>query len=201
MLFGKKSAEQVDELRLSLARQSARASFYQAQFDEKLFSNLVENELSDEFKHSLRHFQKLISKAVFNGTWSVEEELVLIEQYLLLAQMRLGIAKVDFNVRRITEKTFSIQIRPLSILPLLQNAVHTGFNSPVLRPIKCAIQISEQHMLVDVSNQVNPYIVDQNGTWLMECYRSALEHYYPKRSRLFTNSNTNRFKASLQLDL
>lgn len=173
-------------------------SFERSQVDKVLLKELLTSE-SSATEESKVFLTELLSFSN-DHTISLEEELSQIESYI---SMYKNLRKENFFIQ-ITKGELSIgdlQIKPLMLFPLIQNAIHNGYTSMEKFPIRIKINLIGHNLRLEVSNRVNHYLAAQGETDVISLYKSRLQVEYPEKHNLLINSNSNLFKATLLLDL
>src|SRR5690606_24069816 len=65
--------------------------------------------------------------------------------------------------------------------PLIQNAIHYGYNSMEKYPVKIKLHVSKNRLRLEVSNRVNHYMASQRETKYLKYIEARLNIYYPNR--------------------
>lgn len=129
---------------------------------------------------------------------SVDSEIDLLQRYVQLWQSADENMHITFSTQNEGQ---GLNISPCILFPLLQNALQATYFISEQRPIKCRIRVISNLLTLEISNRVNPYLENQSETELMRWFRARLQYEYPEQHDLIINSNTNLFRATLQLRL
>jgi two-component system LytT family sensor kinase len=151
-------------------------------------------QMSDFLRYSIRHSQKTIVL--------VKDELGHIQNYLDIEKIRLG-ARLNV-VLDIQEKVKEITVLPLTLLPLVENAVKHGVQQCLEGgTISVAIGIEPGFLCIDVSNPLPPDdTVKPEGEGLgVRALKQRLVSLYGREYRLFTKKKESTFHVYLQLPL
>ena len=174
----------------------AALSFQDMRVDTVLAKHILEGTVGEAMRQD--YFCFLGKMAVLEETvpLTIAEELQLLTHYLKLCEKCDGSPIfVRSDIRMETDKS----IAPLLTFPLVANALRYGYNSMVIYPLKVKIRALENMLLIEVSNRVNHHMASQENTSIISRYKNRLLSVYPNRHTLLFNSNSNTFKAYLQL--
>lgn len=129
---------------------------------------------------------------------AVEKELKLLDAYLGLCKLSYGEDFfLQYNVK--WSEVADREIYPLIVFPLIVNAINNGYNVMEKYPVKIRLSVSDGGLILEVSNRVNHYLQNQGDTDVLQWYKSRLRQLYPGKHDVFTNSNSQTFKATLYL--
>ena len=147
-------------------------------------------DLADIFRGSMRRAEGLIS---------LSEELELAWKYLQMEQRRLGgRLRIDWQV---SELPAGASILPLTLQPLLENAVAHGIQ-PRVEPGKLRVygRSEKDNIVITISNPLGPdgHISEGHGMAL-ENIRERLELAFGPSAGLITQQDTEQFFAVLSL--
>lgn len=174
----------------------ADLSFRNAQFDIKVFQQLAginHNKINEILLYF--HEISLLEESILHD---VKAELELLKRFLSINKSIYPDYYIDEFM--FVENNESV-IPALITYPLIQNAIHYGYNSMEKYPVKIKIHASKNRLRLDVSNRVNHYMASQRETIYLKYIEARLNIYYPKRFDLLINSNSNTFKSTLLLDI
>lgn len=127
------------------------------------------------------------------------EEVKFIEDYIDLQRIRLG---DDYPVS--FEKSDSlegIEIIPLCLMPLVENAFKYGVSQRYKTPISLKIKIADEHLYFTVSNQIVQEKHEPSFQSGIKNLKSRLEIVYPNQCELLLDKSENDFTASLKISL
>lgn len=168
-------------------------SFRRSMFDERLVSACDHVKVLDKMNEFLflsaarEEFKMILLK----------EEVSLLYDYIELVQEAFDIViQVTENI-----EDEDLMLQPFILFPLIQNAVHYGYNTMDRYPLKMKLTVLGGTCQLEVSNRVNHYLDNQGGTSLIELFKQRLLHLYPESHSLILNSNSNTFKVTLVLKL
>jgi two-component system sensor histidine kinase AlgZ len=145
-------------------------------------------DLADIFRGSMRRADDLIS---------LSEELELAWKYLQMEQHRLGDRlRIDWQVTELPE---GASVLPLTLQPLLENAVAHGIQSRVEGgELRIYGRSEKDNVVITIANPVGPneHISEGHGMAL-ENIRERLDLAYGSSSSLITHQNEEQFFAVL----
>ncbi|MDQ4140070.1 MAG: histidine kinase [Bacteroidota bacterium] len=198
---------------LEQEKTSTELSFLKAQINPHFFFNTLNNiyaltminiESSRQALHTLSRMMRYVLYETPSGTTLLSKELVFIEDYIQLMQLRLTEnVKVTFcKPNPVTD----VMIAPMLLLPFVENAFKHGVST--ISP--CHIQIKvEQHgpeLRVNVSNTIvnekKLVLEESSGIGLVNT-RRRLDLLYPGNYQLTVAENTpeNEYQVNLTLNL
>lgn len=176
------------------------------------------NTLNNLFAHTLRHSDdapqivvKLSDLLRFMIYESREEfiplvdEIQLLKNYIDLEKLRYG-KELDFSLN-ITGNPGEKWIRPLLLIPLLENSFKHGMSQQVNEKwINLDIQIKEDRLLFNLANSKNPGLTipkinRKEGGIGLENVRRRLELLYTGDYSLNISNGENQFRVILDLPL
>lgn len=174
----------------------ADLSFRNAQFDIKIFQQLADidhsktNEIVKYF-----HETSLLEESVLHD---IKAELEFLKRFLSINKSIYP----DYYIEELIfiENNDSV-VPALITYPLIQNAIHYGYNSMEKYPVKIKIHASKNRLRLEVSNRVNHYMASQRETKYLKYIEARLNIYYPNRYDLLINNNSNTFKSTLLLEI
>lgn len=187
---GKKKS---DRKEISLA---ARLSFELSRLDSFLWQQLVSKHPDDLF--AAKAYLSASMNAEYGKNVLLSDELGLINDYVRLWQAIDDTMHIALSIHT-EENTFGIP--PLILFPLLQNALQSTYFMSEKRPIKCRIRVVDNLLTIEISNRVNPYLKNQAENEVIGLLRDRLQVEYPNMHDLIISSNSNLFRATLQLRL
>lgn len=127
------------------------------------------------------------------------DEINLLERYIESYKYLCGSDLfVTFSAKTLAESEFYVY--PFILMPLIQNAIHFGYNTMEKYPIRIKINAIGDKVKMEVSNRTNHYLENQGSTQLIEYLVARLNITYPSSHELIINSNSNIFKATLILE-
>lgn len=182
-------SEQVDVLKLAC---QADLSYQSSLYDQQLIAlALKENRFMD-----LEDFFKATQPLNPNVKIKLSDEIELLKQYVSLYQ---SLHKENFflSFQADCSEDPGLGIYPLTLFPLVKNAIEKGYSSMQKHPIRIKVKVLGEKVRLEVSNRVNHHIQDQNDTDVMENFKAKLELLYSDNYQLIINSNSNIFKATL----
>jgi len=156
--------------------------------DDPVGAERATEDLADIFRGSMRRADNLIS---------LSEELELAWKYLQMEQRRLGDRlRVDWQVTELPE---GASVLPLTLQPLLENAVAHGIQ-PCVEGGELRIygRSEKDNIVITIANPVGPneYISEGHGMAL-ENIRERLDLAYGSSSSLITHQSEEQFFAVL----
>lgn len=186
-LFNKK--EDVDVEKMQLAA------------DLSLFNSVVDTHLlalatSQNILGSLHEYLSKVISADLNKDLNLSKEIDNLESYISAYKAVKG---DDFHVnfQRNLAVNSMINIPAFLLFPLVQNALHHGYNSIEKYPVRIKLNNIGDRIKLEVSNRVNHHLQNQESTRLILNFKSRLALLYPDNHTLIINSNTMLFKATL----
>lgn len=182
---------------LAKIESDALLSFQDCQFDPNLIQLFFAAERSDVTIQHYLDLQKSLAFLKEDQLISINAEIEILNKYINLYQ---ELKAVDFYIQYKEKREDStIQITPLSLLPIIQNAIIHGYSSMEKYPIKINLLVYPNAVQLEVSNRVNHYIENQENTIIINRYKNRLLQHFPDRFSLLFNSNSNTFKGTLNL--
>lgn len=174
----------------------ADLSFRNAQFDIKIFQQLADidhNKTNEIVKYF--HETSLLEESVLHD---IKAELEFLKRFLSINKSIYP----DYYIEELIfiENNDSV-VPALITYPLIQNAIHYGYNSMEKYPVKIKIHASKNRLRLEVSNRVNHYMASQRETKYLKYIEARLNIYYPNRYDLLINNNSNTFKSTLLLEI
>lgn len=188
------------KLEVDLAKSGFQStlSFERSQLDKSLLSEYLKRRLPI-YSDSFNQFLQTNLTREENQLISLSEELDCLKEYIeLYKAIREGYFYIQYEFPM---EMPALQIYPFILFPMIQNAIHNGYNSMKNYPIKIRIQIIHTKVQMEVSNRVNHRMVNQGDTDFVEFYRQRLMNHYPENHELMINSNSNTFKATVTIPL
>lgn len=158
--------------------------------DEPLAAEHATEDLADLFRGSMRRADSLIS---------LSEELKLARKYLQMEQRRLGDRlRIDWEVSELPD---SATILPLTLQPLLENAVAHGIQSRVDGgEVRVYGRSEKENIVITISNPLSPddHISKGHGMALANI-RERLKLAFGSNASLITHQGDEQFFAILSL--
>ncbi|MVZ67234.1 hypothetical protein GQF61_15345 [Sphingobacterium sp. DK4209] len=190
-----KTAQEAESARIELA---AALSFKQCQQDSKLAKLYFEHKRNDQdATESFLNWQERALQYSIGDTIQIADEQENVLTYLKLWSIFSSEdvhVKIDFQIADSDSK-----VHPFVFLPLIQNALHNGYNSMSEHPVKIKISAIGGSIKLEVSNRVNHYLSSQAENDYIQHFQDRLKLQYPTHN-LFLNSNSNLFKAVLLIN-
>ena len=175
----------------------ARLSLEQSKLDKELVLAHFKNE--PPIPSDLGGYLQDVLQLGNDSRISLTDELRNLERYIgLYCQYRKQDIQVlcDFPLPGDFDR-----IAPFILFPLIQNAFHYGYHIDAKYPVRVRGRLIGKIFTLEVSNRINHYVADQRDTDIIQFFRSRLDYEYPNNYDFILNSNSNIFKASLQLKL
>lgn len=134
-----------------------------------------------------------------NEVVDLSEEVQFIQDYLSLHVLRFSpVFKYEFSV---IGNINTVQLPPLLLLPLIENALKHGVTNDPSRPVEISLAVLGSKIDFQVSNHINTKVqVESTGIGLENVQR-RLTLLYPDRHTLLTKSEGGVFHAYLSLNL
>jgi len=148
-------------------------------------------QLSDFFRYNLRYTKK--------DKVTVQEELDHIENYLNIEKTRLGQRlKTDL---KIDPKARSVHVLPLTLLPLVENAVKHGIQQCVEGgTVSLSIQKGKDQIYIQVSNPIEPLSRPQKGEGFgLNTLKRRISTHYGNQAHLAFAKVGKTFTVSLTI--
>ncbi len=158
--------------------------------DDPLGAENAIEDLADLFRGSMRRADSLIS---------LSEELSLAEKYLQMERRRLGErVRIDW---RVGELPAGASILPLTLQPLLENAVNHGLQPrPEGGEIRVYGRSEKDNVVITISNPLAPNGKQSQGHGMaLVNIRERLELAFGSQASLITNQDHEQFFAVLSL--
>ena len=158
--------------------------------EEPLNAERAIEDLADLFRGSMRRADSLIS---------LSEELDLARRYLQMEQRRLGDRlRIDWRVSELPE---GASILPLTLQPLLENAVGHGIQSRADGgELKVYGRAEKDNIVITISNPMGPGEQDSRGHGMAVVnIRERMELAFGPAASLITHQNEEQFYAVLSL--
>ena len=158
--------------------------------EEPLNAERAIEDLADLFRGSMRQADSLIS---------LSEELDLARRYLQMEQRRLGDRlRIDWRVNELPE---GASILPLTLQPLLENAVGHGIQPRADGgELKVYGRAEKDNIVITISNPVGPGERDSRGHGMAVAnIRERMELAFGPAASLITHQDEEQFYAVLSL--
>lgn len=158
--------------------------------EEPINAERATEDLADLFRGSMRRADSLIS---------LSEELDLARRYLKMEQRRLGDRlRIDWRVSELPE---GASILPLTLQPLLENAVGHGIQPrPDGGELKVYGRAEKDNIVITISNPLGPGENDSGGHGMaLLNIRERMELAFGPAASLITHKNEDQFFAVLSL--
>ena len=158
--------------------------------EEPLNAERAIEDLADLFRGSMRRADSLIS---------LSEELDLARRYLQMEQRRLGDRlRIDWRVNELPE---GASILPLTLQPLLENAVGHGIQPRADGgELKVYGRAEKDNIVITISNPVEPGEHDSRGHGMAVAnIRERMELAFGPAASLITHQDEEQFYAVLSL--
>ena len=198
---------------LEQEKTSTELSFLKAQINPHFFFNTLNNiyaltminiDSSRQALHTLSRMMRYVLYETTHGTTLLSKELLFIEDYMQLMQLRL-----TENVRVVFEKpnpVHDLMIAPMLLLPFVENAFKHGVST--VQPCSILIKIAQQgtELQVQVTNTIvnekKLLLEESSGIGLVNT-RRRLDLLYPNNYQLTVQENTleNRYQVNLIIQL
>ena len=150
-------------------------------------------QLSDFFRYNLRYIQK--------ENITVHDESKHVENYLSIEKTRLGNRlKTDIHIE---PKVMSLPLLPLTLLPLVENAVKHGIQQCVEGgTLSITIQKKGAHLFIQVTNPFEPLSRPQKGEgYGLTSLKQRILTHYGDEANLSTIKEGNTFTVTLLIPL
>ncbi len=150
-------------------------------------------QLSDFFRYNLRYSQK--------ENITVGDELKHVENYLSIEKTRLGNhLRTDMNIDK---KALSIPLLPLTLLPIVENAVKHGIQQCIEGgTLSISIQKREANLHINVSNPFESLSHPQNGEgYGLTSLKQRIHAHYGEDAHLSLKKNEKTFSVALTIPI
>lgn len=132
----------------------------------------------------------------------VDKELTIVENYIELEKIRYG-DRLNLVYEVIGDRK-SLQIAPLVLIPLIENAFKHGASNDRSKPsIKISVKINSTHLNLSVENTIPEHKTTNtgvsNGIGLKNLKR-LLDLLYADNYSLNIDSNDNYYKVNLEIN-
>ncbi len=128
---------------------------------------------------------------------SLTEEVAFIEDYIALQKLRLG---EDYPIQFEKEGAFKdVQILPLSLIVLVENAFKYGVSQKNKTPILFQLKLEEPHISFVTENFLKENESESSHKIGLQNLRSRLELAYHKKFDLKTEVIKNKYIVILKL--
>ncbi|TQV88410.1 sensor histidine kinase [Aliikangiella coralliicola] len=146
-------------------------------------------DLSDLFRATLENKQELIPFA---------KELENTERYLSIEKLRLGYRLlIEKDIQR---EALEIMVPPLSMQPLLENAVYHGIqNLPDGGIVKLSAVVSNKELVIEVTNPVGGERASGGHGMALRNITQRLEVIYNGKAQLARSSENNLYRVSMRI--
>ena len=190
-IFGSKI--EIDLAKIGL---ESELCFEHTRMDIALGKGIADNQHNDLLKLEYTDLLLRMTQLKKDQWLTIGKELDLLRQYIALW------GKVSIGTLFIRVETFvdvERELPALILFPLVANAIQQGYNSMENYPVKVKVKANEYMLNMEISNRVNHHILSQEATVLIDRYKQRLLELLPDKHTLFFNSNSNTFKAILQI--
>ncbi len=146
-------------------------------------------DLSDLFRATLSQSNNLVS---------LEEELNNGRKYLSLEKLRLGERlKIDENI---SSESLGVMIPPLSIQPLLENAVYHGIQQiPEGGSVNIYSEIDQQKLILTVTNPTSENQRKQGNGIALKNIAERLKVIFGEQGKLLKVKAGNQYKVTIMV--
>ena len=194
-------------LQIEAEKAQSELSFLKAQVNPHFLYNTLNNIYSQAIDQDpetpdsilkLSNLMRFISDEATRDCVPLEDEITCIQDYIDLQQLRLGgNIKVDFTV---TGTPHRFLIAPLILITYIENAFKYGISSHQNCEIIIRINAEPAAITFYCQNCIfdRAKLTDQDGIGLQNA-RQRLNHLYPDRYKLNTNSEDGQYKVNLIL--
>lgn len=196
---------------LEQEKTSTELSFLKAQINPHFFFNTLNNiyaltminiESSRQALHTLSRMMRYVLYETPHGTTLLSKELVFIEDYIQLMQLRLT-DNVTVSFRKPTPIN-DVMIAPMLLLPFVENAFKHGVSTLVPSHIQIVIKQQGPELTVEVSNTIvnekKLTLEESNGIGLTNT-RRRLDLLYPGNYQLSASENPAEKEYQVHLTL
>ena len=132
----------------------------------------------------------------------VADDLDCINNYIALERVRYG-SKLQLSLST-TGATANKKIPPLLLLPFIENSFKHGISKDYKNCwIKCAVNLSEDILEMDLKNSIVPYPEEErgvNGIGILNV-EQRLKYNYQDRFSLTTNKSENCYHVNLKIPI
>lgn len=130
---------------------------------------------------------------------SLEEELSLVDQYLGIESVRLG-PRLTID-RQIGKESLSLEVPPLLLQPLIENAVNHGISGLMEGgTIQIIVTTGAGHVLITIANVFDPDGSRRRGNGIgLTNVRERLYQSYGDDARLDISRDDSRFVVELRI--
>lgn len=136
---------------------------------------------------------------------SLKKEVVCLEDYLTLHQMRYAPSEVDVSFRYPEPAAIaSVQVAPMLFIPFLENAFKHGVAIGHHSFIAMAISVSPQKLVFtceNIDHSAVKKLEEEKGGIGLENVKRRLELIYPGRYDLQAGPQNGNYMVNLQIDL
>ena len=134
------------------------------------------------------------------GEWiPLNKEAELIQNYIALEKIRHDRVKIDFTI---TPLPGHLQIPPLLLLPLIENAFKHGVDAAFTESrVYLNLKGGDGRIEFSVENTVPSVPVQAPGGIGLANVRKRLQHYYPGRHQLTIENPPGFFRVNLMITL
>jgi two-component system LytT family sensor kinase len=198
---------------LEQEKTSTELSFLKAQINPHFFFNTLNNiyaltminvESSRQALHTLSRMMRYVLYETQHGTTLLSKELVFIEDYIQLMQLRL-----TENVKVCFAKPKPLSdamIAPMLLLPFVENAFKHGVSTLSPSLIRIAIRQQGAELNLEVSNTImqgQSLLLEETSGIGLTNTRRRLDLLYPGNYRLQVMENTpdNQYQVNLTITL
>jgi two-component system LytT family sensor kinase len=150
-------------------------------------------QLSDFFRYNLRYSQK--------ENVTLEDELKHVENYLSIEKIRFGNRlRMDMNI---DQKALSIPLLPLTLLPIVENAVKHGIQQCIEGgTLSISIQKKESNLQIKVSNPFESLSQPQEGEgYGLTSLRQRIHAHYGEDTYLSIKRDEKTFSVTLTIPI
>jgi LytS/YehU family sensor histidine kinase len=186
-LFGTK--EEIDITKLQLA---AELSVCSSVVDKQLLAAACDSTQLG----SIQEYLSQVTTVDTSTFLKISHEIQNLESYINATKV-IQNSLFQVNFLNNIDANFNFEIAPFLLFPLVQNAIHLGYNSMEKYPMRVKLNNVGSKIKLEVSNRVNHHIQDQESSAIITNLKSRLSLLYPDRHELLINSNSMLFKATL----
>lgn len=194
LLLLKQSEHKQLETELSLLKSQVNPHFLFNTLNNMYAANLQDHDKANEMILQLADILRFQLEVSQKSMIFLEEEILLIENYITLEKIRLHNNKVEFKKHGNFD---GYEISPLLLLPLVENAFKFGKNYFIFK-----IQLEGNEFIFETENEIQqPRTKKMSGGLGLPNVQKRLELTYPKRY-VFSHRQENQvFKVYLKIYL
>jgi len=192
---------------IHIENQKTQLSLLRTQINPHFLLNSINNIYSLVYHKSENslHAIDLLSDVLKYSLYEKRERVTIAEEYSqILKFIELHKLRLDYQpalLMSIDENAKGVQIAPMLIIPLIENAFKHGMLKSQDNPVKFSIFKKENHLYIEQENMKRGGSKDQKGGVGLENIKKRLELIYQGKHDFHKVEDEHHFKIKIKIEL